>query len=137
MDLLIWFYTSFDMILLTGQITEYKLYHNEVLVYNGMLMTYQLSGLTPYSLHTFRVVACTIKGCASSLRTEGRTKEAPPEGFIVMDVKVADARTVRVKWNAPEKPYGLIYYDVYFYGKFYADPGMDLYESHLVLLISS
>ncbi|XP_021347323.1 usherin-like [Mizuhopecten yessoensis] len=105
-----------------GHIVRYELYHNEVLVYQGMTMTYQVTGLLPYSLHTFRVRACTIQGCGSSLMVDGRTLEAAPQGFIVMTMEVEGPRTVKVSWNPPSEQNGIVYYSVNFDGSFYADP---------------
>lgn len=76
----------------------------------------------PYSLHAFRVVACTSKGCGSSSLVKARTMEAQPEGFVTMAVEVADARTVQVRWTPPVQPNGDMYYDVYFEGLYYRNP---------------
>ncbi|XP_060070524.1 usherin-like [Ylistrum balloti] len=105
-----------------GHIIRYELYHNEVLVYQGMTMTYQVTSLLPYSLHTFRVRACTIQGCGSSLMVDGRTLEAAPQGFIVMTLEVNGPRTVKVNWNPPSEENGIVYYSIFFDGSFYADP---------------
>lgn len=55
--------------------------------------------------------------------------EAQPEGFVSMQMEVVDARSVDVKWNPPSEPNGDIYYDVYFEGLFYSDPGKMLYTA--------
>lgn len=51
--------------------------------------------------------------------------EAPPTGYIVMNAEVVDARTVKVYWNAPEEANGVIFYDIYAEGEFYADRGRE------------
>ena len=109
--------------LFAGEIIRYDLFHNEVPVYSGMRMYYDIGGLLPYSLHAFRVVACTREGCGSSVLVKARTQEAKPEGFVIMELRVEDPRTVSVKWTVPEQPNGNMMFDVYFEGLFYADIG--------------
>ncbi|XP_053408878.1 usherin-like [Mercenaria mercenaria] len=104
-----------------GRITQYQLFHNEIPRYVGLNMFYDVGGLTPYSKHVFRVVACTRSGCSSSKQTKAYTQESQPEGFVTMDLRVEDARTVSVKWTVPEKPNGNMFFDVYFEGLFYTD----------------
>lgn len=106
-----------------GKITQYQLYHNEIPKYTGLSMYYDVGGLAPYSKHVFRVVACTRSGCSSSKQTKAYTQESQPEGFVTMDLRVDDERTVSVKWTVPEKPNGNMFFDVYFEGLFYADIG--------------
>ena len=52
--------------------------------------------------------------------------EAPPSGFVVMEMRVKDARTVEVQWTRPAEENGEIYYDVYCDGFFYANPGREI-----------
>ena len=94
-----------------------------MLIYQGILMTKTISNLEPFSLHTFRLVACTVKGCGSSRLVSRRTLEAPPSGFVVMEAKVHDSRTIIVKWTPPDTPNGLLYYDIHLDGLFYIDTG--------------
>ena len=54
---------------------------------------------------------------------KGRTQEAAPVGFVTMEVRIEDPRTVSVKWTAPINPNGDMYFDVFFEGLFYKDPG--------------
>ena len=86
-------------------------------------MNFTITNLLPYSLQTVRLTACTVKGCGSSTMVTGRTMEAPPSGFVVMEMRVKDARTVEVQWTRPAEENGEIYYDVYCDGVFYANPG--------------
>ena len=109
--------------ILTGVITRYDLYHNEVPVYTGLGFEYNIGGLLPYSLHAFRVSVCTKKGCVASTLVKGRTQEAAPVGFVTMDTRIEDPRTVSVMWTAPESPNGDLYFNVFFEGLFYKDPG--------------
>ncbi len=57
--------------LLTGIITQYRLYHNGLLVYtHPNIREYKMDNLQPWSLHTFRLEACTSRGCGSSEEVE-------------------------------------------------------------------
>ena len=59
------------------------------------------------------------------IQVEARTQEAPPEGTVVLTASVVDARTVSVYWTRPSQANGQLFFDVYFEGYFYADPGRD------------
>ncbi|XP_042331708.1 LOW QUALITY PROTEIN: usherin [Sceloporus undulatus] len=104
-----------------GFITSYGLCMNGILVQNSSQMSYYTSGLSPWSLHSFRVQACTAKGCALGPLVEARTLEDIPKGKIVIFVINDGSRKVRVKWHPPHEPNGDIIYAVLFTGIFYAD----------------
>ena len=132
------FYILFFFVYIPGVITLYRLYHNGLLIYTDhSIREHTIRHLQPWSLHLIRVDACTDKGCSSSNEVEGRTQEALPLGTIGLDLSVVDGRTVDVKWNALQNPNGRIYYDVYFEGFFYTDPGnaMDVINSFQSSLI--
>ena len=61
---------------------------------------------------------------SSIVQVEARTQEAPPGGTVVLTASVVDARTVSVQWTRPDQGNGLLFFDVYFEGHFYTDPGM-------------
>ena len=82
-----------------------------------------ISGLLPWSPHTLYIEACTIKGCTASDKVTSRTQEAPPEGKVMLQLRVTGQRQVEVKWNRVETPNGNVVYDVYFDGLEYEDPG--------------
>ena len=54
---------------------------------------------------------------------QARTQEAEPIGSVGLNAEVLSPRTVRALWTAPSVPNGYLYYDVYFEGIFYVDPG--------------
>lgn len=54
---------------------------------------------------------------------EARTQEASPQGLVVLVASVVDARTVNVSWTQPAQANGFLYFNVYFEGLFYANPG--------------
>ena len=135
-------YVVMFCICVVGAITQYKLFMNGIEVFShASTREYLQENLQPWSLHTFRVVACNRKGCASSNEVQARTQEAPPEGRLVMEAKVEGARDVAVRYQpdtmVPWKANGKVYYDIYFDGIFYKDPSKYLngvmYTGHISL----
>ncbi len=109
--------------LILGIITSYGLIHNGIKIRDGLITTVTINNLTPWSLHDFRVEACTSKGCSFGPVTSARTQEAPPQGVITLLVNVDDARSVNARWTSPSAANGFMYYDVMFTGLYYVDPG--------------
>ena len=57
---------------------------------------------------------------------QARTQEAEPVGSVGLSAEVQGPRSVRTLWTAPAVPNGQMYYDVFFEGIFYVDPGLTL-----------
>ncbi|XP_040491950.1 usherin [Ursus maritimus] len=104
-----------------GVITSYGLYLDGILIHNSSELSCHAYGFAPWSLHSFRVQACTAKGCALGPLVENRTLEAPPEGTVNVFVKTEGSREAHVRWDAPFHPNGHLTYSVLFTGIFYAD----------------
>ncbi|NXH03082.1 USH2A protein, partial [Loxia leucoptera] len=104
-----------------GIITSYGLYMDGVLLQNSSHLSCYAYGLAPWSLHSFRVQACTAKGCALGPLVEARTMEAAPEGMVDVFTTVDGSKEVQLKWLAPNKPNGKLTYTVLVTGLFYAD----------------
>ncbi|NWR95371.1 USH2A protein, partial [Furnarius figulus] len=104
-----------------GIITNYGLYMDGVLLQNSSQLSCYAYGLAPWSLHSFRVQACTAKGCALGPLVEARTMEATPEGIVDVFTTVDGSKDVQLKWLAPNKPNGKLTYTVLITGLFYAD----------------
>ncbi|XP_010127512.1 PREDICTED: usherin-like, partial [Chlamydotis macqueenii] len=104
-----------------GLITGYGLYMDGVLMQNSSQLSCYAYGLAPWSLHSFRVQACTAKGCALGPLVEARTMEASPEGTVDIFATVDGSKEVQLKWLAPNKPNGELTYTVLVTGLFYAD----------------
>uniref|UniRef100_W5NGL3 Usherin n=1 Tax=Lepisosteus oculatus TaxID=7918 RepID=W5NGL3_LEPOC len=102
-----------------GIITSYGLYMNGVLVQNSTSLHFSVSALQTWSLHSFRVQACTAKGCALGPLVESRTLEAAPVGTVTLEVTSEGPHSVRAKWMSPAKPNGLLTYTLLFTGIFY------------------
>ncbi|XP_016350129.1 usherin-like, partial [Sinocyclocheilus anshuiensis] len=99
-----------------GVISSYGLWMDGTLVQNSSLMGFKVGDLSPWSLHSFRVQACTAQGCALGPLVEGRTLEMPPAGHMTLDVLSETPHSVRAKWEAPAKPNGNLTYTVLFTG---------------------
>uniref|UniRef100_A0A8C9BFN6 Usherin n=1 Tax=Phocoena sinus TaxID=42100 RepID=A0A8C9BFN6_PHOSS len=110
-----------------GVITSYGLYLDGMLIHNSSELGCHASGFAPWSLHSFRVQACTAKGCALGPLVENRTLEAPPEGTVNVSVKTEGSQKAHVRWEAPFHPNGQLTYSVLFTGTFYADQADDNY----------
>ncbi|XP_069811529.1 usherin [Dendropsophus ebraccatus] len=108
-----------------GVITSYGLYMDGILMQNSSRLSYFVDGLAPWSKHSFRLQACTAKGCALGEKTEAYTQESQPEGNVSVHVNINGPKDVQLKWQGPEKPRGLITYDVIFNGLFYEKEGTD------------
>ncbi|NWI50331.1 USH2A protein, partial [Calyptomena viridis] len=104
-----------------GIITSYGLYMDGVLLQNSSQLSCYAYGLAPWSLHSFRVQACTAKGCALGPLVEARTMEGSPEGMVDVFATVDGSKEVQLKWLAPDKPNGRLTYTVLVTGLFYAD----------------
>lgn len=95
-----------------GVITQYQVYEvgDSSPIYTGQDMTLTVSGKEPYSKYSFYVSACTNKGCTQSAPAEVRTKEAPPRDLLAPVATIGGSAFVRVEWNAPRRPHGVILY---------------------------
>ncbi|XP_055465169.1 usherin [Psammomys obesus] len=110
-----------------GVIITYGLYLDDALIHNSSELSCHAYGFDPGSLHTFRVQACTAKGCALGPLVENRTLEVPPEGMLNVFVKTEGSREAYVRWEAPPHPNGRLTYSVLLTGSFYADRAGDNY----------
>ncbi|NXG24709.1 USH2A protein, partial [Grallaria varia] len=104
-----------------GIIANYGLYMDGVLLQNSSRLSCYAYGLAPWSLHSFRVQACTAKGCALGPLVEARTMEAAPEGMVDVFTAVDGPKDIQLKWLAPNKPNGKLTYTVLITGLFYVD----------------
>ncbi|XP_067901794.1 usherin [Heterodontus francisci] len=112
-----------------GIVIKYGLHMNGMLVENSSsLLGCYINDLTPWSLHNFRVQACTAKGCALGPLVNARTLESAPEGNVSLIVIVEDLSSVQVKWTAPSTPNGLLTYSVIFTGLFYVQRDKNNYS---------
>lgn len=104
-----------------GVIMNYTVYKGGEIVYSGgpTLMNYIVPGLQFWTEYTFRVQACTDRGCVLSTGATARTlpskpeEQAPPILLALANQNGAHAG-VLIEWDPPQKPNGLIHrYEIY------------------------
>ena len=103
-----------------GIITQYNLYVRELvecfdgfcfernLVFSGLAFNYTVNDLTPATQYGFEVVAINGGGNVSSGFTTETTQEAPPTFVAPPDVITVSAYAIRIEWEVPIEPNGLI-----------------------------
>lgn len=104
-----------------GVIVNYTVYRDGEMVYSGgpSQMNYIVPGLLFWTEYTFRVQACTDRGCTLSTGATARTlpskpeEQASPTVLALANQNGAHAG-VLIEWDPPQKPNGLIHrYEVY------------------------
>lgn len=116
-----------------GIITRYELYQDKSLtpvINETTLSNYTAVGFTVYSLHTFWVKACTIKGCNRGMVAEAYTGELPPNGIIQLSASVVSATEVQARWTAVAQPNGNLFYHLMINGSFLV-PGSTKFETEI------
>ena len=100
-----------------GQIVNYTLYRGNDLVYSGSAdqLTYVVPGLSFFTQYTFRLQACTQRGCALSQPVTAQTLEAPPQqlgapSLTALAGETGAHRAVLVTWRSPVRPNGNVLY---------------------------
>lgn len=89
-----------------GIIIRHELYQNGILIKNNTLLHFQSVGLLPHSLHSFRVRACTAKGCGESRPVSTYTLDAPPIGNVTLRAIATGPRKLEALWTAVQIPNG-------------------------------
>ena len=93
-----------------GVVSKYKLYEatQRVPLFEGVSLEYKVSGLQVYTRYSFRVAACTSRGCTSSVVSFVTTSEDTPEQLAKPDLYVIGPTAIDIRWSKPEKPNGVI-----------------------------
>ena len=97
-----------------GIITRYQLFQvgESSPRYTGLARSFTISNKEPFTKYSFYIKACTVVGCTQGPAAEVRTKEAAPRGLDAPTATVGGSAFVRVEWNAPRQPNGVILYYV-------------------------
>ena len=90
-----------------GNITEYRLIVNGTVIFTGLQFTFSITGLNPFTVYEFQLVACTST-CGSSERTTATTLEAAPTGQNPPEVLATAHNMVMINWEQPTNPNGQI-----------------------------
>ncbi len=83
--------------------------------YNGNMLSFQVTSLTPFTVYNFTITACTTVGCATSPITTESTRSARPDSQPAPYVTpLTGGQSVFVYWDAPAQPNGVIlFYDLF------------------------
>lgn len=100
-----------------GEIIEYRLVQNGNIVFSGLLKMYTHTKLEPFTMYSYTIMACTIKGCGSSTQSSARTDEATPEGLVNPTVIDTQSNSITLQLNEVEKPNGIVTYVLYITGE--------------------
>ena len=98
-----------------GDIVRFNLYRGNDKVYTGRpdQLSYTVPGLRYFTEYSFRVEACTVRGCglseAASVRTlEARPEEQRPPTLLPLGDENGAHSGVLITWDPPLKPNGKI-----------------------------
>ncbi|XP_063040160.1 usherin [Engraulis encrasicolus] len=105
-----------------GVISEYRLWMDGAVISSSSSLTAVVTHLTPWSLHSLRLQACTAKGCALGPVVWVRTLESAPEGDVELEMLSNGPSAVKARWTAPANPNGNLTYTLLFTGTFYDAP---------------
>ena len=98
-----------------GVLTEYRLYQNGTQV-NSMpspnpqtsTVTFQVTGLLPFTVYGFYVEVCTVGGCGQSNVVNQITAEAPPTRIDPPMGMALSSNSINITWRPPQQPNGII-----------------------------
>ena len=98
-----------------GVLTEYRLYQNGTQI-NTMpspnpqtsTVTFQVTGLLPYTIYSFFVEVCTVGGCGQSSVVIQRTAEAPPTDIDPPMGVALSSSSINITWIPPRQHNGVI-----------------------------
>jgi len=72
----------------------------------GLVLTYVMTNLVPYTNYTFTVSACTSTGCQAGPSVWRITNEGPPAGMGVPVFPVTNSTSLVINWSPPSSPNG-------------------------------
>ena len=95
-----------------GVIQRYTITASSVTVNNtttsvGLVLTYVVTNLVPYTNYTFTISACTGAGCQAAPSIWKITNEAQPAGMGVLSFSDINSTSLNVSWSPPAFPNGL------------------------------
>ncbi len=96
-----------------GVITNYLLYLDTYVVYEGLLLQAVVRRLQPYTNYTFHLEACNSAGCTKGPMQTLITAEILPVGQIPPTFGTVNATSVTLRWGPPITPNGqIVRYDI-------------------------
>ena len=101
-----------------GVIISYNLIQDGTQIFSGLQLNFLVTGLEPFTMYSFTIMACTTKGCGSSSPATGRTAEAIPEGYREPTVTDTQANMATIVINEVDQPNGVVQYTLRVSGEF-------------------
>ena len=92
-----------------GDISLYILYMDNIAVFSGIGFEYSREDLTPFTTYTFFYEVRNQAGSAGSVSVAGRTEPSEPEGVAPPTLVVLGSSAIRVEWQQPSLPNGIIF----------------------------
>ena len=89
------------------QVTHQEM-SRSITVNGNVTLEINVTSLDPYILYTVLVSACTIGGCGNSSSVRVRTLPAKPEKQPSPTAEALTSTSLRVTWDPPERPNGVI-----------------------------
>ena len=77
-------------------------------VFSGLALTTNVSGLRPFTDYFFVLRACTSGGCGLSQSSSVQTLEAPPTFQPAPNVTSLSSTSLLITWDIPTEPNGII-----------------------------
>ena len=97
-----------------GLLTVYRLYRNGDIVMESIpdsqtaIISFIVSSLMPFTVHTFYLEVCTSGGCGQSEPRDILTDEAPPTGLGAPIATAVSSRSIRLTWSPPSQANGIV-----------------------------
>ena len=97
-----------------GIILEYRVLQTTptdptpTVVFSGLSFTSLVSGLRPFTVYQFRILARNSVGNVTSIPTTNTTLPAPPTSIAPPTVSIRSSSEILVRWSAPEEVNGLL-----------------------------
>lgn len=99
-------------------------------VYKGIELSYQVTGLTPFTLYYFSVSACNNIGCIVSDNATVTTRSTAPDSQPApYATPLSGGKSILITWDAPANPNGQIqFYDLYIRDEPFVGEGKSIAE---------
>ena len=91
-----------------GDISLYILYMDNFAVFSGLGFEYSRTDLTPFTAYTFYYEVRNQAGSAGSTAVTVTTDPSDPEGLAPPTLTVLGSSAIRVQWQSPSQPNGII-----------------------------
>ena len=101
-----------------GQIINYTLVQDGVIIFAGLQFNYTVTNLQPFTEYSYAIQACTEQGCSTSSQSTARTTEAIPDGYVAPTVTATTAQSTTITITEVVHPNGVVYYILVVTGEF-------------------